>query len=182
MIMVHTIHMNMTTTCGFMAKRWERALASQLPRVEQSCQGPQLAVGPTATWVQNGGPGQDLLARGPHGSPRAMGASRSGAGARVARPAMLHTGWARAGKRAFRYGFCTGSSNGQNARREPTTKVGRPQRVARVCGGWLGPLAPRQPHGGAHVVQEQGWRRAQAAGAGGAGRPAVLPASQAQHS
>ena len=40
LLMAHTIHVNMTATCGFMAKRWERALGSRLPPVEQSCQGP----------------------------------------------------------------------------------------------------------------------------------------------
>ena len=72
LIMVHTIHINMPATCNFMAKRWERALASRLPPGEQSCHGPHLPLVPTATWVQNGGPGQDLLAGVPHGSPRAM--------------------------------------------------------------------------------------------------------------
>ena len=72
LLMAHTIHVNMPATCGFMAKRWERALGSRLPPVEQSCQGPHLPLGPTATWVQNGGPGQDLLIGGPRGSPGAM--------------------------------------------------------------------------------------------------------------
>ena len=49
LIMVHTIHMNMPATCGFMAKRWERELASRLPPAEQSFQGPHLPLGPTAT-------------------------------------------------------------------------------------------------------------------------------------
>ena len=49
LIMVHTIHINMPATCGFMAKRWERELASRLPPAEQSCQGPHLPLGPTAT-------------------------------------------------------------------------------------------------------------------------------------
>ena len=82
---------------------------------------------------------------------------------------MLHTGWARAGRRALRYGFCTSSSNGQNTRYGGIAKVGRPQRAARVCGRWLGPPALQQPRGGSHVVQEQGWRHGAAAGAGGAG-------------
>ena len=59
-IMVNTIHIDMSATRGLVAKRWERALASLLPPVEQSCQGPHLPLGPTATWVQNGGPGQGL--------------------------------------------------------------------------------------------------------------------------
>ena len=46
LLMAHTIHVNMTATCGFMAKRWERALVSLLAPEQQGCKGQRATLAP----------------------------------------------------------------------------------------------------------------------------------------